>query len=89
MLHYPSSEQVAQNAYDAAEKVAYMWDDQIFLYEHKGIVSIGLSQMVRLIRLSACHTLIYMRLSTLIPRSSGNCALHFSKNVAILSPFLH
>lgn len=40
MLHDPSSEQVAQNAYDAAEKVAYMWDDQIFLYEHKGIVSI-------------------------------------------------
>ena len=34
-------------------------------------------------------SLMYMRLSTLVPLSSGNCALHFVKNVAISSPFLH
>ena len=35
------------------------------------------------------RTFTYMRLSTLTPRSSGNCCLHFSRNVAMSSPFLH
>lgn len=34
-------------------------------------------------------SLMYMRLSTDTPRSSGNCCRHFSKNCAIESPFLH
>src|SRR5258708_20917758 len=32
---------------------------------------------------------MYMRLSTLTPRSSGICCLHLSRKVAISSPFLH
>lgn len=35
------------------------------------------------------RTLMYIMLSTLIPRSSGNCCRHFSKKVLIESPFLH
>lgn len=34
-------------------------------------------------------SLMYMRLSTDTPRSSGNCCRHFSRNCAIESPFLH
>ena len=30
-----------------------------------------------------------MRLSTLTPLSSENCCRHFSRNVVIVSPFLH
>ena len=35
------------------------------------------------------RTFTYMRLSTLTLRSSGNCWRHFSRNVEIVSPFLH
>ena len=34
-------------------------------------------------------TLIYIKLSTLTLRNSGNCCLHFSRNDPMPSPFLH
>ena len=39
--------------------------------------------------ITVCPTLMYIKLSTLTFRSSGNCCLHFSKKVLTSSPFLH
>lgn len=45
--------------------------------------------MRREVRCEKGRALMYIRLSTEMPRSSGNCCLHFSKKLAISSPFLH
>lgn len=60
-----------------------MWDDQVFLR--------GIRHQISICSVfgGEFHTLMYMRLSTLIPRNSGNWARHFSKKLPILSPFLH
>jgi hypothetical protein len=40
------------------------------------------------VNLTAWHTLIYIKFSTLVALNSGNWALHFPKKAAISSPFL-
>ena len=64
----------------------YMWDYKIFLWvEAWTLASNGRRGMIEI----GLFTLTYMRLSTFVPRSSGNCCRHFSKNMLISSPFLH
>lgn len=65
----------------------YVRYDKIFLWT-KNVLLAPVDKRIRK-KMKHWLTLTYMRLSTLVPRSSGNCCRHFSKNVLIASPFLH